>query len=400
MTAESPDKFKFDELSTADLIVDAIYEGGTAKNVKDDPIAQTLKVGNSGGIRYLGGVETPRIVALVSDGRNPDWPDSLNPESGLYTYYGDNRQPGKMLMDTPRRGNQLLTASFANAHSAEARHLVAPFFIFEKTGHGRNHRFLGCAVPGSPDMEASEDLVAIWRSTNGQRFQNYRAHLTVLDAAVIPRAWIKDLEGGNALSVNCPKAFRRWVESGTYEVMRAPRTITHRTREQQIPTNTEELEMLQMIHQRFAVAPSEFEACAAVLWRMLQGPAIQISEVTRKSVDGGRDATGTLTIGPDLDTIRLDFALEAKCYAPGQNGSGVKDVARLISRLRHRQFGVFVTTSYVASQAYREIRDDEHPVVIMSGIDIIQTLQTHGVATKEALAVWLTQDFREAAAAH
>ncbi len=35
---------------------------------------------------------------------------------------------------------------------------------------------------------------------------------------------------------------------------------------------------------------------------------------------------------------------------------GVADVARLISRLRQRQFGVFVTTSVVARQAYKEVR--------------------------------------------
>jgi hypothetical protein len=34
--------------------------------------------------------------------------------------------------------------------------------------------------------------------------------------------------------------------------------------------------------------------------------------------------------------------------------SGVREMSRLISRLRHRQFGVLVTTSYVDNQAYRE----------------------------------------------
>jgi hypothetical protein len=63
-------------------------------------------------------------------------------------------------------------------------------------------------------------------------------------------------------------------------------------------------------------------------------PNIKIDMVTRPSVDGGRDAIGTYRVGPLADRIALDFALEAKCYAP-ENGVGVKELSRLISRLRH-----------------------------------------------------------------
>jgi len=44
--------FKFDELSLADLVVDAIYEGGKKGNATDDPLSRLLKgVGNQGGFR-------------------------------------------------------------------------------------------------------------------------------------------------------------------------------------------------------------------------------------------------------------------------------------------------------------------------------------------------------------
>ena len=39
------------------------------------------------------------------------------------------------------------------------------------------------------------DLVAIWRSRQGMRFQNYRATYTVLDIAKVDRAWIDDVLG-------------------------------------------------------------------------------------------------------------------------------------------------------------------------------------------------------------
>jgi hypothetical protein len=49
----------------------------------------------------------------------------------------------------------------------------------------------------------------------------------------------------------------------------------------------------------------------------------------------------------------------ASCHAP-ENGVGVKELSRLISRLRHRQFGILVTTSFLGHQAYQELRSDRH----------------------------------------
>ncbi|MDH3642361.1 MAG: hypothetical protein OES38_09710, partial [Gammaproteobacteria bacterium] len=41
-----------------------------------------------------------------------------------------------------------------------------------------------------------------------------------------------------------------------------------------------------------------------------------------------------------------------------------------------RQFGVFVTNLCVGDQAYKEIVDDGHPIVIIAGIDIFQVLMS------------------------
>ena len=61
----------------------------------------------------------------------------------------------------------------------------------------------------------------------------------------------------------------------------------------------------------------------------------------------------------------------------------------MISRLRHRQFGVIVTTSYVSTQAYRELRGDQHPVVIVAAADIARILRTRGIATSDAVREWV-----------
>jgi hypothetical protein len=125
-------------------------------------------------------------------------------------------------------------------------------------------------------------------------------------------------------------------------------------------------------HGYFKNNPHGFEHCAARLAGLMD-PNIKIETVTRPSVDGGRDAIGTYRVGPLADRISLDFALEAKCYAP-ENGVGVKELARLISRLRHRQFGILVTTSFLGHQAYQELRSDRHPVVVIAGADIAAIL--------------------------
>jgi ABC-type lipopolysaccharide export system ATPase subunit len=102
---------------------------------------------------------------------------------------------------------------------------------------------------------------------------------------------------------------------------------------------------------------------------------------------------GRLRIGgttTQSDGIHADFALEAKAYGLA-NGVGVSDLSRLISRLKHRQFGVLVTTSYLAQQAYIELREDRHPVVVMSGGDIVEVLRGQGIRSPAQVRQWLEQ---------
>jgi uncharacterized protein (DUF697 family) len=103
---------------------------------------------------------------LYTSGDHPDWPDALDRETGLFTYFGDNRRPGRALLETPRAGNAILEWSFNRAHGdADQREQVAPFLVFAKANPagGRSVRFLGLAVPGGQDVHPTEDLVAIWR---------------------------------------------------------------------------------------------------------------------------------------------------------------------------------------------------------------------------------------------
>ena len=106
----------FESLALTDLVVDATYESGMRGNAADDPLARLLPVGNQGGFRYRGSPPAPKLVVLLSTGKQPAWPDVLDPYSGTYTYYGDNRKPGHQLHETSRRGNLILAEAFRTAH--------------------------------------------------------------------------------------------------------------------------------------------------------------------------------------------------------------------------------------------------------------------------------------------
>ena len=241
-------------------------------------------------------------------------------------------------------------------------------------------------MPGSPALAATEDLVALWKTTELQRFQNYKAVLTILDEAVIPRAWIHAVGRGEA-SGPAPDAWRTWVSAGGIRPLIAPRSLLVRSKAEQLPVTPEDRALIEVIRQRYKDNPHGFEVCAGALTRLLL-PDVARLDLTRPWRDGGRDGIGRLRIGKPPAAIEVDFALEAKCY--GANSSvGVREVSRLISRIKHREFGVLVTTSYVDRQAYQEVTDDGHPVILTVARDIVGLLRSVGVQTPEQVDAWL-----------
>lgn len=375
----------------ADLIVDQVYGGSRKGNAADDPLPKLLGLDSGAGIRHLGqrpSVNTLKLVALKSNRKEIDWPNQLDRDTGIFTYYGDRREPGE-LHDTPRDGNLILKNLFEAAHDRSMTDHFPPIFLFENTGVYRDLRFLGLAVPGSHTLNEDDDLVAIWRATGAGslRFQNYRANFSILNVPKITRAWITDIQQGvNVSSPHAPKAWRNWVAHRHYDTLRAPHSQETRNKTQQLPIDKNGKEILSLIHDRFSENAYAFEACAMDIAR-LHIPGIVDWELTRPWRDEGRDAIGNLRIGGGSGFINVIFALEAKCYKPS-SGVGVKQLSRLISRLRHRQFGILVTTSYLSSQAYKELKEDEHPVVVIAGADIVDILQKR-VGSIDKIDEWL-----------
>ncbi|MFS0754464.1 restriction endonuclease [Noviherbaspirillum sp. 1P10PC] len=391
------------DLALSNLIVDAVYESSVDGQLAGEPISRLLPgSGNMGGFRVSGRGDRKNWVVLFTTGEDRDWPDFLDMNTGKFNYFGDNKTPGHELHDTRAGGNKVLRHAFSRLHDdVSPRINVSPFFIFKKhqTKNGaRSVQFKGLAVPGFPGMSATEDLVAVWKSTDGQRFQNYRATFTILDVPVVSRLWLADLAAGRPSTESAPKAWQDWVATGRYHPLVAEPTTVIRSVDQQTPDTLLKGSILECVWTHFQDTPIAFEAFAARIYQMTDSRVI-IDEITRGTIDGGRDAIGRYLLGLADDPVYAEFSLEAKCYRPPINGKtpntvGVKEVSRLISRIRHRQFGVLVTTSLIARQAYEEVREDRHPILFLSGRDISEILIANGFNTVERVAVLLASEFK------
>ncbi|MBR0730367.1 restriction endonuclease [Bradyrhizobium japonicum] len=390
------------DLPTSDLIVDAIYEGaatGGRGGLSDEPLGKLMPgAGNQGGFRPAGKGQDKKFVVLYTSGEDKDWPDTLDLNTGQFVYYGDNKSPGHELHDTQRGGNAILRRVFELLHSSQ-RSTVPPFFVFRKyptPASSRSVQFKGIAVPGFPGLPSTADLVAVWKTTDGQRFQNYRSVFTVLDVPMIPRAWLNELNDGQPQG-SAPRGWTEWVKTGRYRPLASESTTVIRSAEAQMPDNSAKKAILQAIYDHFKEAPIAFEGFAARIFQM-HDPRVIVDAITRGVVDGGRDAYGRYLLGLPNDPVYAEFSLEAKCYRPGIGGVkpvtvGVEDVSRLISRIRHRQCGILVTTSLVARQAYQEVREDRHPILFFSGGDIANILVDNGFNTPALVAEFLSKEY-------
>ena len=99
---------EFEQLQSVDLVVDTVYKGGTISGKASEVLSKLMPgCSNSGGFRKVmrkDGSGMPAYVVLYTSMSELAWPDYLDEETGIFRYYGDNRNPGKSLLDTPRRG--------------------------------------------------------------------------------------------------------------------------------------------------------------------------------------------------------------------------------------------------------------------------------------------------------
>lgn len=208
----------FEDLNNANLIVDTIYKGGKVSGKASEVLSKLMPgCSNSGGFRKVmrkDGSGLPAFVVLYTSMQELAWPDYLDEETGIFRYYGDNRSPGRAILDTPRKGNLLLEFVFEclNSKNGSIKD-IPPFFVFKKTGNGWDVQFLGLAAPGNPRISPDKDLVAFWRTIDEKRFQNYEAYFTILDTVEpIDRRWLKELIFNHENSIQyAPSVWKNFI---------------------------------------------------------------------------------------------------------------------------------------------------------------------------------------------
>ncbi len=390
-------KIPFENLESSDLIVDTIYKGGDLKGKASEVISKLLpNCSNSGGFRKVMRKDNsglPAYVVLYTSMSELAWPDYLDEETGIFRYYGDNRTPGKTILDTPRKGNELLELVFECLNSKDGSiQNIPPFLIFKKGGTGWDVQFLGLAAPGNPRISPDKDLVAFWRTMNEQRFQNYEAYFTILNTSEIDKEWLNMLiyDHDNSLK-HAPDVWKSFIKRGRNGIIPliAKKLPKIPDKYDQLQSNEDGQKCLMKIRSYYKNNPFGFENCAKAILEKMDNK-FQDFSLTRPWRDGGRDALGYYVIGSASKAnypLRIDCAMEAKCYAEN-HAVGVREMSRLISRIRYRQFGVLITTSYVHKQAYKEIIEDGHPILVISATDIVNILRRNAISS-ENIDEWL-----------
>lgn len=380
---------EFKDLEKADFIIDCIYKGGTAPNMSAEPFHKLIPgCENAGGFRKKlreDGSGKYAYVVLYTSMEELEWPDYLEEETGIFRYYGDNREPGKELTDTKKKGNKILETVFALLNEGTHLDEMPPFFVFKKTGNGRDVQFLGLAAPGNPKISPDKDLVAFWRTVKEKRFQNYEAYFTILDtgANATPRKWIESLIHDHEKNLEyAPEVWKKFVKEGRngIQALKAPKIFKIPSRYEQLQSDEEGNKCLAFIRNYYSKFPQAFEACATDIIGKMDSNFIDFT-LTRPWQDGGRDAVGHYSIstgGKANYPLKIDCALEAKCYAEN-HAVGVREMSRLISRIRYRQFGILITTSCVDNQAYKEVVEDGHPILIVTASDIAGILRNNAI---------------------
>ena len=337
------------------LRVDNFYRNTNNWKLSEDEFNKFFKFENEGIANAQGFRDKKKISSKSTDIRKcafcllvtslgePEWPDNLDLETGTFIYYGDNKKPGAAIDAT--RGNRFLEFIFSNLHSQQ-RVNIPPILCFEavKINNKSFMKFLGLAVPGSQGLSSVEDLVAVWKVSQSKRFQNYRSIFTILKEDIILRKWLEDLVNGiNPIESDyCPKTWRYWFETGIYKALESAKRILPRSKASQMPISSEEKDILSYLFNEFT--DRDFEYASAEIVKILDTNFRNLT-VTRFSRDGGKDVVAEYYLGHIDHQIRLSAFIEAKKWKL-DSSVGVKPVMRLISRLKHKDIGVFVTTSF------------------------------------------------------
>ncbi|MFD9595579.1 restriction endonuclease [Kitasatospora sp. NPDC059973] len=315
------------------------------------------------------------------------WHDVFDIDNGHVRYFGDHK-PETTKPVGATSGNAALLEVFDShqAPTAGGRASAAPLLLFRsisKNGKVKGHvQFCGVAL-----IERAERVVQ-WGGPARTTFTNYVFDLVVIDLTAegdtLDWDWItarRDPEITDAEVLElAPAAWREWVKHG-YSVLpkvrrRVARSQVVKVREQRpVPGSSVEAD-LQAVYRRFDSDKHAFEVLAAVVAaKVMRASGHRYNEgwLTRRSGDGGADFVGRLDLGSGLAGTKLVVLGQAKCIKP-ESLVSAEQIARVVARLRRGWIGVYVTTGSYSEPAQLEMVEDQYPVLLINGRDLLKEL--------------------------
>ncbi|MEV5498163.1 restriction endonuclease [Nonomuraea fuscirosea] len=316
------------------------------------------------------------------------WHDVFDLDNGHIRYYGDHKV-GLTVPPGATRGNSALLEAFAihQAPTPEERALAAPLLLFRsvpRRGKPKGHvEFCGLGI-----IERAERVVQ-WGGREHTTFVNYVYDIALIDLTAesdaVSWGWIDARRDALLTSpqtlASAPQAWQEWVKHGNSSLPRLRRRVakarTTKVKDQRLMIGTSEATDLETVYRRFDGHKHDFEAIAAtVAARVLRGSGQHYIEgwLTRRSGDGGADFVGRLDLGSGLAGTSLVVLGQAKCIRPDSLVSA-EQIARVVARLRRGWIGVYVTTGAYSEAAQLEMVEDQYPIVLINGRDLISELR-------------------------
>jgi restriction endonuclease Mrr len=220
-----------------------------------------------------------------------------------------------------------------------------------------------------------------WFEDKGKPVKNYKCVLTILDEDIVNVDWLHYRARCNDISKlndTAPKSWKSYIKGNINKLDIYSKSILKK--EDQLPKiNSTGAKLLTQLHN---LHPTEFEAVVVEIFKKLPHVSHKIIR-TRPSRDGGFDFVGEFSIPYPLN-YDIEFLGEVKKYER-DNRIEPKHISRLVARLNRGQFGIFVTLSYYTDQAQKEVIEDNYPVRLYSGIDIVNMLHELRLVENETI---------------
>ncbi|MEU7748644.1 restriction endonuclease [Nonomuraea sp. NPDC049158] len=353
-----------------------------------------LEAGINGMAKVAGpeGLRRPAILIRSSPWKagssETPWHDVFDLDHGHVRYFGDHK-PGLKAAPGTTTGNAALLEAF-NGHQAPTpteRAPATPLLLFRavsRNGKPKGHvEFCGLGL-----AERAERVVQ-WGGREHTTFTNYVYDIALIDLTdeddSVSWDWIHarrdpSLTPAQALA-SAPRAWRAWVKHGNSALPRLRRRVAKaritKVSDQRAAAGSPEAADLEAVYKRFDGNKHHFEAVAAtVAARVLRGSGRRYTEgwLTRRSGDGGADFVGRLDLGSGLAGTSLVVLGQAKCIKPDSLVSA-EQIARVVARLRRGWIGVYVTTGSYSEPAQVEMVEDQYPIALINGMDLIRELR-------------------------